>query len=496
MKRWVKFIGFAFSCFCIASSGHSQQGTQFIVPLPSLPVTYGFAGSGARAMGMGNAYIGVSDDITAVSWNPAGLYVQQIPMFGISFGSFRPRGEFVNLKTTANQTASLNSISMLTFLAPVRIKGHHVVFSGNFYRSFDEYRNEGNLLEIQFDANPFDGLNETSLYSAKYSAEYETGVDVFSVGFGTRIYNQLALGIATNVYLGKSINSQVTRYSLDDFEPLDKPGQLADVAANESVLDTTRYSGMNLTQSRFSVGLTVRTPFALGLSRDLRFDFTSFTNGLPDRANPLPILSDNNVTKISMPLFLAAGIGYKINYRWLVAGDVEYRNFTSTEIKNRTSFIVSSGADTEVYSTLVPGNDPTLAHLKYRSAPSFRLGTEYLWNMKDSLSSSLVIPLRAGIRFESLPTADVTYIVDTTGFITGVNATTPKSTTFSLGTGVRFSQIHLDFSYSHTSYERDYVLPLAIITSPDPQAVRLVIVENPTSKVSDNRFNITFTGYF
>jgi hypothetical protein len=30
-------------------------------------------GSGARAAGMGNAFIAVSDDGTAASWNPAGL---------------------------------------------------------------------------------------------------------------------------------------------------------------------------------------------------------------------------------------------------------------------------------------------------------------------------------------------------------------------------------------------------------------------------------------
>lgn len=30
-------------------------------------------GSGARAIGMGGAFIGIADDATAASWNPAGL---------------------------------------------------------------------------------------------------------------------------------------------------------------------------------------------------------------------------------------------------------------------------------------------------------------------------------------------------------------------------------------------------------------------------------------
>ena len=34
---------------------------------------WNFTGVGARVAGMGGAFIGVADDATAVSWNPAGL---------------------------------------------------------------------------------------------------------------------------------------------------------------------------------------------------------------------------------------------------------------------------------------------------------------------------------------------------------------------------------------------------------------------------------------
>ncbi|MBD3170617.1 MAG: hypothetical protein GF307_14125, partial [candidate division Zixibacteria bacterium] len=36
-------------------------------------VDFNFIGAGARARGMGGAFIGVADDATAISWNPAGL---------------------------------------------------------------------------------------------------------------------------------------------------------------------------------------------------------------------------------------------------------------------------------------------------------------------------------------------------------------------------------------------------------------------------------------
>ena len=53
---------------------------------------FGFTGNGARARGMGNAFLAVSDDITGVGWNPAGIFRIESPMLGFSFGSLRPRG--------------------------------------------------------------------------------------------------------------------------------------------------------------------------------------------------------------------------------------------------------------------------------------------------------------------------------------------------------------------------------------------------------------------
>ncbi len=40
-------------------------------------------GSGARAMGMGGAFIGIADDATAASWNPAGLIQLETPEVSI-----------------------------------------------------------------------------------------------------------------------------------------------------------------------------------------------------------------------------------------------------------------------------------------------------------------------------------------------------------------------------------------------------------------------------
>ena len=50
---------------------------------------YNFLGAGARANGMGDAFVAVADDATAIFWNPAGLFLLDRPetSFGFQFAS-------------------------------------------------------------------------------------------------------------------------------------------------------------------------------------------------------------------------------------------------------------------------------------------------------------------------------------------------------------------------------------------------------------------------
>ena len=44
-----------------------------VIGLNAQNVNFNLTGAGARAAGMGGAFIGVADDATAIVWNPAGL---------------------------------------------------------------------------------------------------------------------------------------------------------------------------------------------------------------------------------------------------------------------------------------------------------------------------------------------------------------------------------------------------------------------------------------
>ena len=51
-------------------------------------------GSGARAVGMGGAFIAVADDATAASWNPAGLTQLKKPEISFAYSYFKRRDDF------------------------------------------------------------------------------------------------------------------------------------------------------------------------------------------------------------------------------------------------------------------------------------------------------------------------------------------------------------------------------------------------------------------
>src|SRR5918996_1374571 len=66
------------------------------------------AGSGARAAGMANAFVAVSDDGTAASWNPAGLAQLRKPEFSLVYTVSERGLDFKGMRSGDGRTAYSN----------------------------------------------------------------------------------------------------------------------------------------------------------------------------------------------------------------------------------------------------------------------------------------------------------------------------------------------------------------------------------------------------
>lgn len=103
----------------------------------ALRLGYSGLGSNARALGMGNSYIGLSDDASAAFFNPAGFgLIKKIELSGgLSYVSFKNDAEFFKSKTNySNSNTSLNRIS---FAFPFPTTSGSLVFGLTYHNTAD-----------------------------------------------------------------------------------------------------------------------------------------------------------------------------------------------------------------------------------------------------------------------------------------------------------------------------------------------------------------------
>jgi hypothetical protein len=162
-------------------------------------------GSGARAAGMGNAFIAVSDDGTAASWNPAGLSQLRKPELSLvhsasgrrlSLEGYRSRdlsAAFTTLKTTS--TAA--DIEFASAAVPFTVAGRPVTVQVGWRRLYQlSSQTQGDMRRVP--ASP------TSRPGSLIRLDNTTdgNVDLWSLAGAVRVTSRLSLGWSTDFYRG------------------------------------------------------------------------------------------------------------------------------------------------------------------------------------------------------------------------------------------------------------------------------------------------------
>lgn len=97
-------------------------------------------GSGARAMGMGGAFIAVADDATAASWNPAGLTQLMKPEISFSLSYFRRKDDFSSSnhpEATGPEKSLSKDLNYLSIVYPFEFLERNMVLSLNYQLLYD-----------------------------------------------------------------------------------------------------------------------------------------------------------------------------------------------------------------------------------------------------------------------------------------------------------------------------------------------------------------------
>ncbi len=314
-------LGFAIllSLLPAAAAGQGFPDVESEVPLPSL------TGTEARAMGMGGAGIAISEDGSAVYWNPAGL--AQIRRIEISGSVAHDRTEISNTwegvsSSITNRSTNLGSL--------------HVVYPFPTYRGslvialgVDQFRN----YDLEYARRTVEGSSPQRI--EKHDTISESGkLNGWSVGLAVEASPRLYLGGALFVHTGEDLIAvnQITT-DLDDANP--DTFQLDDLIETEADISgfTGNFGLLYRVNPHVRIGATVRTT-------------TSLTFEGVQRVSEITIEDDGDESEFFEEVFfkdqfdfpVSIGAGVAVSGRGLtVAGDVRYTDWTQVRL-NDTPF--------------------------------------------------------------------------------------------------------------------------------------------------------------
>lgn len=292
-------------------------------------------GIGARAIGLGGAYIGVADDYSAIYWNPAGLgQLKNDEFFASLTHNYRNIDtKFLGLKTDNPQ--SKTTLGALGFVYPVEVYRGSLVFAGG-YNSVHNYNS----------LFGYSGFNQGPSYmGATFSSPeipdrltqdetVEIGGNLSQLSFGGAFEaaENVFIGVTVNYWTGVMNYNQVFQeWDLHDYYTV-LPNDF-DNYINDNIIDTDIRGYDVLVGAMFKVspqlrlGAVINTPRFITLTEDwsINEDMT-FDDGTTEL---LEDFDDFGVFeyKVRMPFVLGAGLSYSFP-NGLVSGELQYTDWT------------------------------------------------------------------------------------------------------------------------------------------------------------------------
>jgi long-subunit fatty acid transport protein len=476
---------------------------------------YNFLGSGARARSMGGAFMAISDDPTAASWNPAGLVQLDKAQMNLSFSSFMGKRSYsTTLDSRLNYgdetDHDVNAISFASVVIPFDLRDKEMVAGVLYQRIADIYQENRYYLEA--DSITF---VDTTIYNYLFDPidDKVTGrLDKINLSLATKLFGSLAAGLGVNIYSGNFTAKSHWLASYDNgqnglrFYPQIK----------------TDYSGANFTTGlmyiteKLRLAGVLKTPFKLKEKNDGKFFADQIIEGVVVEWSYLfsPLLPLETQREWKMPTMIGFGAAYQAKSLTLSA-DVEFRNYSKSEVTYKrnvwdpnTNDVTTGGYLTNDWWVEEGREPPAVRSLGWRNLTQLRLGAEYVIN-----TNFASIPLRVGFRNDpqlyttKLDSSWVYVRADLDGdrlmqSMRGVEkGDWVNGNIFSFGTGLAWSQIKLDITVEYAKYD-DVTRKVITGIIPFDPGERLSLEPLTTREFSQtltNKFSriiVSFTGFF
>lgn len=268
----------------------------FIVSLLSAQsVNFNLTGAGARAAGMGGAFIGVADDATAVVWNPAGLTQLYKPEASVvtRFINDRNKWEYPTEDYTESQQHFV--LNFVSGASPLTIAKRRIVLAAAYQKQIDLY-----------------GFSS----SDNYEYEGKGGVNSLTFGAASEIMPFLSVGLAANIWFGTFKSNEI----------VDDPPYYFEDQYEES------YSGFNLNLGVMMNlnNLNNPLPLRIGFNFKTPFDLEGEYEGTEIETGYYDWEYEGDFT-FKMPVMLGIGLSYRLGEYLTLAADYETQNYKTNE---------------------------------------------------------------------------------------------------------------------------------------------------------------------
>jgi len=378
---------------------------------------FSIQGAGARAMGLGGAFIGVADDATAVTFNPAGLAQMVKPELSFVGQEINRRVGFQDAQVVAGTRTVVADDSLisntrfdpllLTGTVPLQVGGRTLALQLSAQRLIP--LGEGDTRTLA--ERPQGGSASSQLAQ---SIQQRGQIDVYSFAAAYEVSQRMLLGFSVNQWRGA--------------------WNLASTSTNTTA-GTTTYAdfgqGNQLAGTNWNLGLLWRWPtWSLGLVRRTPFhaDYTYTADFSADVAatGAVHTYAPPSTVGLHWPGTTGIGLALRPAEFWLVAADLVTTPWS--QARYMTARADLDGVN--FFTVRRNGGNP--------DATQFHLGVERLLLSE----GGNIVPLRLG--FSREPQPDVDRSTGRQRVIDGV----------SLGTGLKRGPYTFDLAYRYGWGER------------------------------------------
>jgi long-subunit fatty acid transport protein len=405
-----------------ASSSSLPSSSDYHIPSAYQPL-----GSGARAIGMGGAFIGIADDATAASWNPGGLVQLEKSEMSI-VGAFLRRKEDVSYEkqdySSDPQTINFDSINFFSLSYCFSFLQRNMVISLNYQNLYD-FNREWSQVPVPFD-NP----------SAKMDIDFlsEGRLSAIGLAYSVEIHPTFSLGMAFNFW-----ENNFSRNSWDTSTVTNFVYELPNTRYETYIESRSEYdldNGFNINigflwniSPRLSLGGVYKSRFTADLSqkmisKQIPRQYDKVDKIYEDIEIPPPTINSQQ-NELKFPMSYGLGLAWKITNILTVSMDIyrtEWDEFLIKTPDGEFSPLFTLPSDD---SFLMPSSIPVI-----KPTHQVRIGTEYLSLNK---TYQVVIPFRAGLFYDPVPG----------------KGSPDKAWGFSIGSGVLKSPYNFDIAYQY-----------------------------------------------